>query len=75
MNANYSPTEQLLIARRVALIGFAIGIATMVALFVYGALNGTAQLMVISASTAAALGAAAAASLSTISRRLKEAQR
>ena len=77
MNATtqHSPIDRLLIARRVAFIGFALGLAAMIALFVHGALNGTAQLMVISSSTAAVLGASAAATFVTISRKLKEAQR
>lgn len=61
-------------ARRMAVIGFALGLAPMIALFVYGALQGSAPLMVISSSTAAALASSFTAALVSINRKLKEAQ-
>ena len=67
--------RSLQIARRVATIGFAVGIACMVALFVYGIVISSAPLMVIASSTGGALGASITATFVTLNKKLEAAQR
>ncbi|WP_232549141.1 hypothetical protein [Propioniciclava soli] len=50
---------------RLAGLGFGLGIAVLVVLFVVGAVQGSAQLMVIASSTASALGAGWAAAVAS----------
>lgn len=60
------PTGQ--VNARLAGLGFGLGIAVLVVLFVVGAVQGSAQLMVIASSTASALGAGWAATVASLHR-------
>ena len=63
------------LARRIALVGFGVALTAMVALFLYGASIASAQLMVISSTTAAAVAVSFTTGLVTINRKIKESQR
>jgi hypothetical protein len=56
---------------RFAMLGFALGITCMIALFVAGALSGTAPMMVIASTTAAALASSAAGLYATLSKKVQ----
>ena len=60
MNTTARTPARQTIARRVALIGFAIAFASMITLFIAGAVTGTAPMMVVASTTAAALSGSAA---------------
>lgn len=56
-------------AKRFAYLGFAIGLAAMVAMFIVGAVNGSAPMMVASSSGGAGVGSAWAAAWATFNRK------
>lgn len=60
MNTTTRTAAQQTIARRVAMIGFGIALTSMLVLFIAGAVTGTAPMMVVASTTAAALGGSAA---------------
>lgn len=56
---------------RFAILGFTLAIAAMVAVFVAGAVTGSAQMMVIASSTFAALGGSAAAMYASVAKKVQ----
>lgn len=58
-------------ARRGAIAGLAVGVASMIVMFIVGAVNGSAPMMVIAGSTAVAVAIAGTTAIAAVNKKAK----